>query len=65
MMYLQEIVNQKVNILMKTKIDINLNRKSNIKRNFAFQSITLVFEKVMLHFELTNIMKISCLLCRN
>ena len=27
--YLRKSVNQKVNILTKTKIDINLNRKSN------------------------------------
>ena len=29
MTYLREIVNQKLNILMKTKLDINLNRKSD------------------------------------
>ena len=37
---LQDIVNQKVNILMKTKIEMNLNRKSEIKSHFAFLSIT-------------------------
>ena len=55
MTYLQEIVNQKVNILMKTKIEMNLNRKSEIKSHFGFLSITWVFE--MFHFELRNIMK--------
>ena len=29
--YLRDTANQKVNILMKTKIDINLKRKSEIK----------------------------------
>ena len=52
---LQEIVNQKVNILMKRKSDINLNRKCDL-------SIVWVFKKVMFHLELRNIMKISCLL---
>ena len=41
---------------------INLNRKSEIKSHFAFLSITRVLEKVMFHFELSNTMKISCLL---
>ena len=40
MTYLRETVNQKVNILMKTKININLNRKSELKSYFAFLSIT-------------------------
>ena len=55
MISLQEIVNQKVNILMKRKSDINLNRKCDL-------SIVWVFKKVMFHLELRNIMKISCLL---
>ena len=33
-------VNQKLNILMKTKIDIKFNRKSEIKSHLAFSSIT-------------------------
>ena len=40
MTYLPVRVNQQVNILMKTKIDINLNRKSEIKSNLVFLSIT-------------------------
>ena len=55
MISLQEIVNQKVNILMKRKSDINLNRKCDL-------SIVWVFKKVMFHLEQRNIMKISCLL---
>ena len=55
MISLQEIVNPKVNILMKRKSDINLNRKCDL-------SIVWVFKKVMFHLELRNIMKISCLL---
>ena len=55
MISLQEIVNQKVNILMKRKSDLNLNRKCDL-------SIVWVFKKVMFHLELRNIMKISCLL---
>ena len=55
MISLQEIVNQKVNILMKRKSDINLNRKCDL-------SIVWVFKKVMFHLEPRNIMKISCLL---
>ena len=49
---LQEMVNQKENILTKTKIDINLSRYKT-KRYKIF--ITLVFEKVMFHFKLRNI----------
>ena len=59
MPYLRVTVNQKVYILTKTKTDLNLNRKSDIKSHFSFLSITRVFEKVILHFELRNIMKIS------
>ena len=62
MAYLRETVNQKVNILMKTKININLNRKSEIKNYFAFLSITRVLEKVIFHIELRNAIKTSCLL---
>ena len=42
---------------MKTKIDINLNRKSEIKSRLSFLSITWVLEKVMFRFELRNILK--------
>ena len=38
--YLREIIYQKVNILMKSKINTNLNRKCEIKSHFAFLSIT-------------------------
>ena len=55
MTYLQEIVNQKVNVLMKTKIEINLNRKSDV----AFLTITLVFKKVMFHFVANKAAKFS------
>ena len=47
---------------MKTKINKNLNRKSEIKNYFAFLSITRVLEKVMFHIEFRNAMKTSCLL---
>ena len=60
--YIYMRVNQKVTILMKTKIDLNFNTKFEIKSHFAFLPVTRVFEKVMLHFELRNIMKIACLI---
>lgn len=40
MTHLPEIVNQKANILTKTKLDITLNEKSEIKSHFDFLSIT-------------------------
>ena len=55
-------VNQKVTILMKTKIDLNSNTKFEIRSHFVFLPVTRVFEKVMLHFELRNIMKIAYLI---
>ena len=42
---------------MKTKININLNRKPEIKSRLSFLSITCVLEKVMFRFELRNILK--------
>ena len=48
----------RVNILMKAKIVINLNKKSQ-----TILSITQAFEKVLFHFKLRLIMKIiKCLL---
>ena len=52
MTYLRVIVNQKVNILMKTKTDINWNRKCEIKSHFAFSSTTLVFKKAMMKIKI-------------
>ena len=49
MTYMQKIVNQTVNILMRTKLDMNLNRNHKLKSHFPFLSITWVFEKVLFH----------------
>ena len=57
MTYMREMVNQKINVLMKTKEDIHLNR---CKKDYKVS--VKAFEKVMFHFELRNIVKVSCLL---
>ena len=57
MTYMREMVNQKINVLMKTKEDIHLNR---CKKDYKVSVKAL--EKVMFHFELRNIVKVSCLL---
>ena len=60
---LREMVNQTENILMKTKIDINL---STYKTKRYKISIILVFEKVVFHFKLRNIpCPLLSIKCRN